>query len=112
MKVSLLHSCGFFVVVVCLFCLGFSLGGGEHLFYVVWRAGMRPILAPHDGRCQFGLIGIRTCDHLHPSPELYHCSSGADNARLICIVSLGIYVRVLIPCDLRIVNWITRLAIV
>ena len=50
----------------------------EHLFYVVWRTGTKPILTPHDGRCQFGLSGIRTCDHPHANPELYYCAMGAS----------------------------------
>ena len=37
---------------------------------------MKPILAPHDGRRQFGSSRIRTYDHLHASPELYHCATG------------------------------------
>ena len=52
----------------------------EDLLYVVWRTGMTPILTPHDGRRQFGLSGMRTCDHPHASPELYHCAT--DSGRV------------------------------
>ena len=36
------------------------------------------MLTSQDGRRHFGLSGIRFCFHLHCSPELYHCSTGAD----------------------------------
>ena len=39
---------------------------------------MKPILTPHDGQGQFGLSGIRTFDHSHASPELYHCATGMN----------------------------------
>ena len=38
---------------------------------------MEPI-TPHDSQRQFGLSGIWTCNHLHASPELYHCAMDAD----------------------------------
>ena len=53
----------------------------EHLFSVVWRTGTKPILTIHDGRRQFGLSGVRTCDHVHASPELYHCDTDADSCQ-------------------------------
>ena len=57
---------------IVLFCFT------KYLFNVVWRTGTKPISNPHDGRRPFGLIGIRTYDHPHVSPELYHCVTGAD----------------------------------
>ena len=38
------------------------------------------MLTPHDERCHIGFNGIRTCDHPHPSPELYlyHYAMGID----------------------------------
>ena len=41
------------------------------------------ILTPHDGRRQFGKSGIRTCDHPHVSPELFHCAMDADKQILV-----------------------------
>ena len=32
----------------------------------------------YDRSHKFGLSGIRTYDHLHVCPELYHCATGAD----------------------------------
>ena len=40
--------------------------------------GTKPILTPNDGRRHFGMSGIRTCVHLHGSPELYHCATDAN----------------------------------
>ena len=38
--------------------------------------GTKHILSPHDGRCHFGLSGIRTCVYPHGSPAFYHYATG------------------------------------
>ena len=59
---------------------------GEYLFYVVWRTGTKPILTPYNGRRQISLSGIRTCDHPHATPELYHCATDADIFNILLIL--------------------------
>ena len=43
------------------------------------RRGTKPISTPHDSQRHFGLSEIGTCDHLHASPKLYDCATGADS---------------------------------
>ena len=37
------------------------------------------MLTPHYDQCHIGLSGIRTCDHLLASSELYYYATGADS---------------------------------
>ena len=55
----------------------------KHLVYVVWNAGMMP--TPHDSRLKFGLSGVRTYDHPHASPEIYHRASDAEKDDVIFV---------------------------
>ena len=46
---------------------------------------MKAILTPHDGRRQFHLSTIQTCDNPHATPDLYHCATDADDHILVCV---------------------------
>ena len=53
------------------------------IYFMSFGTGMKPMLTAHDGRHQFGLSAIWTCDHLHASPELYHCTADAGNVLIL-----------------------------
>ena len=48
---------------------------------------MKAVLTPHNGWRQFDLSGIRTYDHPHARPELYHCATDARYIKVTAITT-------------------------
>ena len=55
------------------FFIQYNIFSRIYLFIFNLERGTKPMLTPHNSQYQFSLSGIRTYDHPHASPKLYHC---------------------------------------